>query len=317
MKDHLDFEAPINEMLKLLDKFKELQAHGKGEYLLQISELEEKIKQKRIDLYQNLTPWQIVQIARHPARPVLQDFIGLLFTDFIELHGDRCFADDRALIGGFARFADKPFMVIGHNKGKNVTENIDRNFGQPKPEGYRKAIRLMHLAEKYNVPIITFIDTQGAFPGSDAEERGQAEAIARSITDMAQIKVPIITIVTGEGGSGGALAIGVADYLAMLSNAYYSVITPEGCASILWRDAIFAQKAAEAMKITASDLKALDIIDEIIPEPAGGAHVDYNATSVAIASTIEKALKPLVSHSATKLVNKRFEKFSKMGKFTK
>jgi acetyl-CoA carboxylase carboxyl transferase subunit alpha len=241
----------------------------------------------------------------------------MLCTDFVELHGDRRYADDNALIGGFARIGKQAIMLIGHNRGKNVQENVERNFGQARPEGYRKALRLMKLAEKYNVPVVTFIDTQGAFPGLDAEERGQAEAIARNLTEMARLEVPVVSIVIGEGGSGGALGIGVGDVILMLSHAIYSVISPEGCASILWRDASHSETAAAALKITALSLKSLGVVDEIINEPVGGAHNDPEATAAAIKLVILKHLKRLCGYSQIKLVNKRFEKYSNIGIFEK
>jgi acetyl-CoA carboxylase carboxyl transferase subunit alpha len=241
----------------------------------------------------------------------------MIFTDFIELHGDRRIADDRALIGGFARIGKQNVMVIGHNKGKNVQENIERNFGQAHPDGYRKAYRLMKLAEKYNLPTVSFIDTSGAFPGLEGESRGQAEAIARNLTEMARLQTPIICIVSGEGGSGGALGIGVGDVVLMLSNSIYSVISPEGCASILWRDGAYAPQAAEALRITAPSLLKFGIVDEIIPEAGGAAHHDPKGTAAEIKKAILKHLKKLKGQSASRLVNHRFEKFSKIGMFNK
>lgn len=257
--------------------------------------------------------WETIKLARNPARPVLQDYLTQMFTDFVEFHGDRRFSDDKAIAAGFARIDTEPVMVIGHNKGKNIEENIERNFGCALPDGYRKALRMMELAEKFNVPIITFIDTQGAFPGLEAEERGQAEAIARNLVEMAHIKVPIICIIVGEGGSGGALGIGVGDKILMLSNAVYSVISAEGCAGILWRDGSKAPLAAEAMKPTASSLKELNVIDRIIQEPVEGAHTDYEATFSAVKKAILEELKPLKKMTKSKLTKTRFEKFSKMG----
>jgi len=264
----------------------------------------------------NLTPWQIVQISRHHKRPVLQDYLSLMFTNFIELHGDRYFADDKAIIGGFAQLSNQKVMVIGHNKGKTTTDNIERNFGMANPDGYRKALRLMKLAQKFNIPILSFIDTPGAFPGLEAEERGQAEAIAKNLTEMATIKVPIICIVVGEGGSGGALGIGVGDRILMLSNAIYSVISPEGCASILWRDAKFAPDAAEALNLTSHALLKHGLIDEIIYEPGEGAHTDHQKMAGAIQKAILKNLQLLQKLSTEKLLQQRFEKFSAMGNFS-
>jgi acetyl-CoA carboxylase carboxyl transferase subunit alpha len=314
MSDYFEFEKPIAEMEKMIEKLKSI-APEKNHYNDEIAELEKKCNAQKLELYSNLTPWQTVQMARHPKRPVLQDYISLIFSDFIELHGDRCFGDDQGLIGGFATIAKRKVMLIGHNKGKNVDENVVRNFGQAKPEGYRKALRLMKLAEKFDLPILCFIDTQGAYPGIDAEERGNAEAIARNLTEMARIAVPIIALVTGEGGSGGALGIGVGDIILMLSHAVYSVISPEGCASILYRDAAFSAQAAESLKITANSLVELGVADEIIPEPLGGAHRDHDRTAQEIKRVLLKHLKYLTSISSSRLVRHRFEKYSAMGKF--
>ncbi len=316
MKLNFDFEAPVTEIEKILEKLKSITGEN-NEFDDQIKALESKVHTHRQELYSNLSAWQTVQIARHPKRPILSDYINTIFTDFVELHGDRAFGDDRALIGGFAKLGDNKVMLIGHNKGKNVQENVERNFGQAKPEGYRKALRLMKLAERFNVPIITMIDTQGAYPGIDAEERGQAEAIARNLVEMSQLRVPIVCLVTGEGGSGGALGISVGDAILMLSHSIYSVISPEGCASILWRDGKEAPRAAEALKLTASSLLEMGIIEEIIDEPVGGAHNDPEATSAEVKSVLLKYLKSLSKTSGTKLVNKRFEKYSKIGKFNK
>ncbi len=274
-------------------------------------------KHKEEQSYTNMTPWDIVQIARHQKRPALRDYIDRVFTNFTELHGDRRFSDDRALIGGFANLGELGVMLIGHNKGKNVQENIKQNFGMAKPDGYRKALRLMQLAEKFNIPIITFIDTAGAYPGLDAEERGQAEAIACNLTEMTRLSVPIISVITGEGGSGGALGIGVSDKILMLSYSIYSVISPEGCASILWRDAKFSPDAAQALKLTASSLQEINIVDEVIDEPVGGAHNDYEYTAISIKNSLQKNLQQLQKHSVSKLIKKRFEKYSKIGVFNK
>ncbi len=262
-----------------------------------------------------VSAWDIVKISRHPQRPILQDYIQRVFTNFVELHGDRAFGDDTAIIGGFAQIGNQKVMLIGHNKGKNTTEHIERNFGMAKPEGYRKALRLMKLAQRFNLPIITIIDTPGAFPGLEAEERGQAESIARNITEMANIEVPIISMVIGEGGSGGALGIGVGDRILILSNAIYSVISPEGCASILWRDAKFAPDAAEALKITAHALLKNDIIDEIIEEPAEGAHADYEKIAADVKRSLIRNLRSLSDISVYELLEQRFEKYAAMGKF--
>jgi len=315
MERELDFEKTMIDIEKTLDKLRHRDSIGKKGHREQIETFERKLDEMRRDVYSNLTPWQTVQVARHPKRPVLRDYIDMIFKEFVELHGDRAFGDDRALIGGFARLGDAKVMLIGHNKGKNVDENIHRNFGMSRPEGYRKALRLMRLAEKYNLPIVTFIDTVGAFPGLDAEERGQHEAIARNLTEMARIEVPVIVVVTGEGGSGGALGIGVGDAVLMLQNAIYSVISPEGCAGILWRDGSFAAQAAEAMKITAKSLMELGVIDEIIHEPPGGAHRFPLETGDRIKVTVLGHLAQLASFSSKALLERRFKKFSAMGKF--
>ncbi len=263
-----------------------------------------------------LTAWEIVKISRHPNRPVLQDYLGLVFNNFTELHGDRYFSDDNAIIGGFAEIGNHKVMLIGHNKGKNTNENIERNFGMAKPEGYRKALRLMKLAERFNIPIVTLIDTPGAFPGLEAEERGQAESIAKNITEMASIEVPVLSLVIGEGGSGGALGIGVGDRLLMLSNSTYSVISPEGCASILWRDAKYAPDAAEALNLTANALYKHGIVDEIIQEPGEGAHSDYLKTGRMVKNAINNNLNSFIDVPTSVLLQNRFEKYSAIGKFS-
>lgn len=312
-----DFEKPIAEMEKAIEKLKNVSGDNKGDFSSQLSELEQKLLERKKEIYDNLTPWQTVQVARHPKRPVLYDYINLAFSDFVELHGDRHFSDDQAMVGGFAMLGKEKVMVIGHSKGKNLDENIKRNFGQAKPDGYRKALRLMRLAEKFNIPVVTLVDTQGAFPGIEGEERGQHEAIARNLTEMFKINVPIITVITGEGGSGGALGIAVGDSVLMLSNAVYSVISPEGCAGILWRDGSFAPQAAEALKITAKSHLELGIIDEIIQEPVGGAHTDPQKTAEEIKNVVLKHIKKHTSLSSSKLIAKRYEKFAAMGKFSK
>jgi len=317
MEREFDFEQPIADIEQALEELKSLAVGNKSDISDQIDTLQRKLEERKKEIYDNLTPWQTVQIVRHPQRPVLHDYLDLVFTDFIELHGDRCFSDDHAIIGGFTMLGSEKVMLIGHARGHTVEDNVERNFGMARPEGYRKALRLMHLAEKFNIPIVTFIDTMGAYPGLDAEERGQAEAIARNITEMARIEVPIISLVTGEGGSGGALGIGVGDAVLMLSHSIYSVISPEGCASILWRDATYNAQAAEAMKITAKSLLELGVIDEIIPEPPGGAHTDYVKTAEAIKTVILRYIKKIAPWSSSKLVSRRFDKFAAMGKFTK
>ena len=260
--------------------------------------------------------WDVVSISRHPKRPILQDYLSLVFTNFVELHGDRFYSDDLAMIGGFAEIGDQKVMLIGHNKGKKVNENVERNFGMALPDGYRKALRLMKLAERFNIPIITIIDTPGAFPGLEAEERGQAEAIAKNLTEMASLEVPIICVVIGEGGSGGALGIGVGDLILMLSNSIYSVISPEGCASILWRDAKFAPDAAEALNLTASALHKLGVIDEIIEEPGEGAHTNYGKIAESVKSSILTNLEIYKNFRVEELIQSRFEKYSGIGKFS-
>ena len=314
MDDYFDFEKPVAEIEKTIEKLKNISPE-KGTMADEIAELEKKCLVLREDIYSHLTPWQMVEIARHPKRPVLQDYISMIFSDFIELHGDRRFSDDEALIGGFARLNEQPVMLIGHNKGKNIEQNIKRNFAQPRPEGYRKALRLMELAEKYSLPIISFVDTQGAFPGLDGEERGVAEAIARNLTQMARLATPIVVVITGEGGSGGALGIAVGDVVLMMSYSVYSVISPEGCASILWRDASYASQAATALKMTAPSQLELGVIDEIIAEPLGGAHRNPEAAASEIKRALLKHMKKVTGYSTSKLLNRRFEKYSRMGKF--
>src|SRR5688572_21914337 len=264
--------------------------------------------------FTKLTPWQKTQVARHPNRPYFLDYVSALFTEFVEVHGDRRYGDDPALVTGFALYKDRPVAVLGHQKGRDTKQKIYRNFGMPKPEGYRKALRVMQLAEKFRRPIFTFVDTPGAYPGLDAEERGQAEAIAFNLREMARLPTPVVVNVTGEGGSGGALAIAVGDRVNMLEHSVYSVISPEGCASILWRDAARAEEAATAMKITASDLKSLGIVDEIIPEPAGGAHVDHDALFRTLDVVVEAQMKELLALSPAALVEARYEKFRNMGR---
>jgi acetyl-CoA carboxylase carboxyl transferase subunit alpha len=273
------------------------------------------IAELRREFYSHLGPWQRAQIARHQDRPYTLDIIGMLFTDFIELHGDRNFGDDKALITGLAKFHGRPVVVIGHQKGRDTKQRVERNFGQPKPEGYRKALRIMQLAAKFCRPIFTFIDTPGAYPGIDAEERGQAEAIARNLREMSRLPVPIIVTVTGEGGSGGALAIAVGDRVNIFENSFYSVISPEGCAAIMWRDSTKAELAATALKITAADLKEFGIIDEIVPEPEGGAHTDPEAASRLLDAVLDRQLLMLSEQPQKELLDARYEKFRKMGQF--
>lgn len=261
------------------------------------------------------TPWERVQLARHPQRPFTLDYIEKIFTNFVEIHGDRAFGDDHAIVAGFAYLGDQPVVIIGQQKGRDTKENIRRNFGMPNPEGYRKALRLMKMAEKFKKPIITFIDTPGAYPGLGAEERGQAEAIARNLFEMAKLKVPVVAVVIGEGGSGGALGIGVANKVLMMENSIYSVISPEGCAAILWNDREMIQQASEVLRLTAQDLLSFKIVDEIVPEPLGGAPADPDETAQNLKKALEKILKPLLELSATELEAQRYEKFRAMGVF--
>jgi acetyl-CoA carboxylase carboxyl transferase subunit alpha len=281
----------------------------------ELERVREEVALLRREFYTHLAPWQRVQLARHQQRPYTLDFIGMLITNFIELHGDRNYADDKAIIAGIGKYRGRPVAVIGHQKGRDTKQRLIRNFGQPKPEGYRKALRVMQLAAKFNRPIITFIDTPGAYPGIDAEERGQGEAIARNLREMARLPVPVIVTVTGEGGSGGALAVAVGDRVNIFENSFYSVISPEGCASIIWRDSTKAETAAVAMKITAKDLKELGIVDEIIPEPEGGAHNDHEAAARALDEVLDRQLTELVLQSPRDLISSRYEKFRKMGQF--
>jgi acetyl-CoA carboxylase carboxyl transferase subunit alpha len=273
------------------------------------------ISQLRHDFYQNIGPWQRTLLARHPQRPYMMDYVRILFEGFQELHGDRAYGDDAAMITGFANYHGRPVAIIGQRKGRDTKQRVALNFGQAKPEGYRKALRIMQLASKFGRPIFTFVDTPGAYPGIDAEERGQAEAIARNLREMSRLPVPVVVTITGEGGSGGALAIAVGDRVNMMENSVYSVISPEGCASILWRDAAKAETAAEALKITPQDLSRLGIIDEIIPEPEGGAHLDPEASAALLDTVLERSLRDLQVLSTSELLDRRYEKFRRMGQF--
>jgi acetyl-CoA carboxylase carboxyl transferase subunit alpha len=281
----------------------------------EVERIRQQVAELRREFYTHLGPWQRAQIARHPQRPYTQDFIALLFTDFMELHGDRYFGDDKAIVAGFAKFRGRPVAVIGHQKGRDTKQRLHHNFGQPKPEGYRKALRVMQLAAKFGRPVFTFVDTPGAYPGIDAEERGQGEAIAVNLREMARLPVPIIVTVTGEGGSGGALAVAVGDRVNIFENSFYSVISPEGCASIIWRDSTKAETAAIAMKITATDLQELGIVDEIVPEPEGGAHTDHAASARFLDAVLDRQLVALSNQTTKELVAARYEKFRKMGQF--
>ena len=312
---YLDFEQPVAELESKIEQLRYVQGESAVDIAEEIDRLRSKCDSKLKDLYDKLTPWQTAMVARHPQRPYTLDYIQALMTDFHELHGDRAFADDPAIVGGLARFDGQSVMVIGHQKGRDAKERTYRNFGMPRPEGYRKALRLMKLAEKFGLPIITLIDTPGAFPGMGAEERGQSEAIGRNLLEMAALEVPIISIVIGEGGSGGALALGVSDILMMLQYSVYSVISPEGCAAILWKSADKASEAAEIMGITASRLKALGLIDEIIDEPVGGAHRDMNAMVAKLRPAIAEALRQLSGIRRADLVRQRQSRIAAYGKF--
>jgi acetyl-CoA carboxylase carboxyl transferase subunit alpha len=309
----LEFEKPIAEMERELEKLRAKSDSQNIDLSSQITEMEEKLSLTRNEIYYNLSPWQRVQIARHVQRPYMLDYVSLAFTDFVELHGDRHIGDDKSMPGGFAMLGEQKVMVIGHQKGRDTKENLLRNFGSAHPEGYRKAIRLMRMAEKFNVPIVCLIDTPGAFPGIGAEERNIAEAIAYNLREMMLIKVPIIAVVLGEGGSGGALGIGVADRVLMMENAYYSVISPEGCAAILWKHRKHAPEAAEAMKIAAPDLKKLNLIDGVIPEPVGGAHHDHAAAALALRASVASQLQELLPLPAAQLLQQRYAKFRQYG----
>jgi len=309
----LDFEKPIIELEKKIQELKGFISDKKIDLSFEVKRLEEKLERLREDTYGNLTAWQRVQIARHPQRPYTQDYINMIMTDFIELHGDRSFSDDKAMVGGFAKIDQQKIIVIGHQKGRDTKENLRRNFGCAHPEGYRKALRLMQLAEEFNLPIVVFIDTPGAYPGVGAEERGQAQAIALNLREMVSIATPIIAIVIGEGGSGGALGIGIADRVCVLENAYYSVISPEGCAAILWKNGSKAPEAAQVLKLTGPDLLTMGIIDEIIPEPLGGAHTDPQRMGEIMKETINKNLEGLVPLKKDELLKLRYKKFRGMG----
>jgi acetyl-CoA carboxylase carboxyl transferase subunit alpha len=312
----LDFERPLIELEKKIEELKALSDSGSVDFSSEISRLEKKAKKLQTEIFSDLSRWQVVQLSRHSARPYFLDYVQYLFTDFFELSGDRRFGEDPSIVGGFARLDGKPVMLIGHQKGRSTKENMARNFGMPRPEGYRKALRLMELAERLEKPILTFVDTPGAYPGMGAEERGQAEAIAVNLEVMSRLKVPILSTVIGEGGSGGALAIGVGNRVLMMQNSVYSVITPEGCASILFRDASQASKAADALKLTAKDLLGMKIIDEVIPEPAGGAHRDPVKAAEGLGKVLRKHLSELEKLSPDALVKDRYDKFRALGAFT-
>ena len=314
----MEFEKPIAELEKQIDELKKTAGKRQMSVTEEIAPLERKLDELRAEVYKNLSPLQRVQVARNNKRPFTLDYLQLAFTDFIELHGDRLYREDAAIVGGWALLEGETVMVIGHQRGRDTKENLKRNFGMPHPEGYRKALRLMKLAEKFHVPVITFIDTPGAWAGLGAEERGQSEAIARNLFEMSRLEVPIVSTVIGEGGSGGALALGVADRVLMMENAVYSVITVEGCAAILWKDGKspeMRERAASALRITAQDLLELGVIDEIIPEPVGGAHANHEAAAQAVHQAVSRALEELGRYRPEKLVRRRREKFLAMGQY--
>ncbi|MCB9247195.1 MAG: acetyl-CoA carboxylase carboxyltransferase subunit alpha [Ignavibacteriales bacterium] len=310
-KNILEFEKPIFELEEKIEEMKKLEDNL--DIKSEIDNLESKVHLLKKNIYDNLTRWQRVQLARHPERPYTLDYIFLMTDNFIELHGDRQFKDDKAVVGGFAMLGDEKVMIIGHQKGRDTKSNLERNFGMPNPEGYRKALRLMKLAEKFNKPVITLLDTPGAYPGIEAEERGQAEAIARNLLEMSRLKVPIIVVIIGEGASGGALGMGVGDRILMLENTWYSVISPESCSSILWRSWEYKEQAAEALKLTAPDLMEQKIIDRIVPEPLGGAHKDHKKIAATLKDILLEEISVLKKIKPDKLVSNRIDKFGKMG----
>jgi acetyl-CoA carboxylase carboxyl transferase subunit alpha len=320
MAYYLEFEKPLEELETKIEELKKLSDGRELDITAEIKKLEKKAKDLRTEIFSALTPWQRTLIARHPERPYTLDYIGMMVEDFVELHGDRRFGDDAAIVGGVGKIGGIPMVIIGHQKGRGTKERIYRNFGQPNPEGYRKAMRLMKLAERFKRPVVTFIDTPGAYPGIGAEERGQAEAIATNLMEMARLRTPIVSIVIGEGGSGGALGLSVGDKLAMLENSVYSVISPEGCAAILWRKGGELgpedfSRAAEALKLTPSDLKGFKIIDDILPEPLGGAHREPDAVAKKMTEYILKSVESLQAKPAQKLIDDRYKKIKKLGSF--
>lgn len=312
----LEFEKPLGELERKIDELKQFGEERDIDVTGELRTLEEKLESRRAEIYRGLTPIQRVLVARHPRRPYTLDYLSSIFTDFVELHGDRLFRDDPAIVGGWARLGGTSVMVIGHQKGRDTKENIKRNFGMPHPEGYRKALRLMQAAARFKAPVITLIDTPGAYPGLGAEERGQSEALARNILEMSALPTPIISVVIGEGGSGGALALGVADRIVMFENSVYSVISPEGCAAILWKDASQRERAAEALKLTADDLLRLGLVDEIVAEPVGGAHYDPEAAGESLRAALLKHLTELRKIRPERLVRRRHEKYASMGSYT-
>src|SRR5688572_31918022 len=312
----LDFEAPIAELEAKIDELKFVSSDAEVNIADEIARLRAKSRQLTTSIFANLTQWQIAQLARHPQRPYTLDYVSAIFTDFQELHGDRMYADDHAIVGGVARLEGRPVMIVGHQKGRDTKERVRRNYGMPKPEGYRKALRLMRLAERFRLPLVTFIDTSGAYPGVSSEERGQSEAIARNLYEMSVLRIPIISVVIGEGGSGGALAIGVCDRLLMLQYAVYSVISPEGCASILWKSADKKEAAADAMGITAERLAEFKLVDEVLAEPLGGAHRDPAAMALTVKDAILRHLADLTRLAPEQLVAERAERLASFGVFT-
>lgn len=316
MSKTLKFEEPIVKLREKIVELEEFTANNSVDLSDEIGTLKVRLKNLEEEIYENMEPWDRVQVARHPERPTTLDYINILFEDFMQLHGDRAYGDDAAIVGGIASFEKTPVTIIGHQRGRDTKENVKRNFGMPHPEGYRKALRLMKQAEKFDRPIICFIDTKGAYPGKAAEERGQAEAIARNLVEMAGLTVPVISIVIGEGGSGGALGLGVSNHILMLENSWYSVISPEGAATILWKDASLAKQMAEAMKITAPHLKEMGIIDDIIPEVRGGAHRDSKAQAISIGNAIRTSLDELGALDGKALVDHRYDKFRCIGVFS-
>ena len=316
MQHFLDFERPIVDLEAKIEELRRISPESSVDLEDELERMEVKCRKLTREIFRDLTAWQITQLARHPLRPYTLDYIDRLFTDFVELHGDRMYADDRAVVTGLARLSGRGVVVIGHQKGRDTNEKISRNFGMPRPEGFRKAQRVMKLAQRYSLPVVTFIDTPGAYPGIDAEERGQSEAIARSISLMADLQVPIVSVVIGEGGSGGALAVAVCDRLLMLEYSTYSVISPEGCASILWKDADKALSAAEAMKLTSVELKRRQLVDEVVAEPLGGAHRDFETVSEAIRAAVERHLDELAGIGIEDLLDQRYRRIQSFGRFS-
>ena len=316
MQHFLDFEQPIADLQAKIEELRRISPENPVNLEVELERLEVKCQKLTREIFGDLTAWQITQLARHPLRPYTLDYIERLFTEFVELHGDRMYADDRAIVTGLARLSGRGVVIIGHQKGRDTNEKISRNFGMPRPEGFRKAQRVMKLAQRYGLPVVTFIDTPGAYPGIDAEERGQSEAIARSISLMADLKVPIVSVVIGEGGSGGALAVAVCDRLLMLEYSTYSVISPEGCASILWKDADKALSAAEAMKLTSVELKHRQLVDEIVVEPLGGAHRDFDAVAEATRAALERHLDELVGIEIEDLLDRRYRRIRSFGRYS-